>query len=298
MTWNPTRTFVPHICVTSVPGSKFQSASLYGQSFWVAGHFETKCTKWPQTDLEPYQITVPYMCCPRVPNFTPFRSTASHFWDIGHFEKSALNDPKMTLNLQGQRSLIYVLIVSPSLKFHPIILYGQPFSRYKVVDNLKMIPEWPWIVNCQKYIPCIYIINDLKLILKNKKYKIRYIYEVLTHEAQIFVRFALRPAVFKIQGYWKRKFRKCTEWPQTDFEILPVKSASHTSSNCARGPNFGPISDQLYDQGFSRYKVDENRKCTELLRTELEHLTVKIILYAQNTYPWGPNFGPFRSTTN
>ena len=30
----------------------------------------------------------------------------------------------------------------------------------------------------------------------------------------------------------------------------------------------------LYDQPFSRYKVDENRKCTEW-QNDLEHLTVK-----------------------
>ena len=48
--------------------------------------------------------------------------------------------------------------------------------------------------------------------------------------------------------------------------------------------------------GFQRYKVAENQKCTEWPRTELEQLTVKSILYTLNTYPWGPNFGPVRST--
>ena len=33
-----------------------------------------------------------------LPQITPLRSTASHFRVRGHFEKSALNDPKMTLN--------------------------------------------------------------------------------------------------------------------------------------------------------------------------------------------------------
>ena len=43
------------------------------------------------------------------------------------------------------------------------------------------------------------------------------------------------------------------------------------------------------------YKVGENRKCTESPQTELEHLTVESIPYTLNTYPWGPNFGPFCS---
>ena len=43
------------------------------------------------------------------------------------------------------------------------------------------------------------------------------------------------------------------------------------------------------------YKVGENWKCTKLPQIELEHLTVKSILYTLNTYCWGPNFGPFCS---
>ena len=49
---------------------------------------------------------------------------------------------------------------------------------------------------------------------------------------------------------------------------------------------------------FSRYNVAGNRKCTEWPQTELEHLTVNITLCILNAYPWGPNVGPFRSTTS
>ncbi len=45
----------------------------------------------------------------------------------------------------------------------------------------------------------------------------------------------------------------------------------------------------------------QGRRKSELHRTsptELEHLTVKITLYALNIYPRGPNFGSFRSTTS
>ncbi len=53
----------------------------------------------------------------------------------------------------------------------------------------------------------------------------------------------------------------------------------------------------LYDYPFPRYntyKVGENRKCTEWPQTELDDSAVKSTLYTLNTYPWGPNFGPFR----
>ena len=46
----------------------------------------------------------------------------------------------------------------------------------------------------------------------------------------------------------------------------------------------------------SRYKVVRNWKCTEWPLTDLGHFTVKSTLYTLNTYPWGPNFGPFGST--
>ncbi len=40
----------------------------------------------------------------------------------------------------------------------------------------------------------------------------------------------------------------------------------------------------LYDQRFSRYKVDGTRKCTEWLQTKLEHLTAKTTLHKKNEY--------------
>ncbi len=42
----------------------------------------------------------------------------------------------------------------------------------------------------------------------------------------------------------------------------------------------------------------KNWKCTEWPQTKLEHLTVKSTLYTLNTYPCGPNFRSFRSTTS
>ena len=41
-----------------------------------------------------------------------------------------------------------------------------------------------------------------------------------------------------------------------------------------------------------------NRKWTEWPQTDLEDLTVKSTLYTLNTYPWGPNFRQFRSSTS
>ena len=52
--------------------------------------------KWPSTlqgHIVPHVLLVS-----TVTYFTPFRSTTSRFWNTGHFETSAPNDPKLTLN--------------------------------------------------------------------------------------------------------------------------------------------------------------------------------------------------------
>ncbi len=46
------------------------------------------------------------------------------------------------------------------------------------------------------------------------------------------------------------------------------------------------------------YEVGKNRKYTEWPQTELEDLTVKSTLHTLFTYPWGQNFGLYRSTTS
>ena len=54
-------------------------------------------------------------------------------------------------------------------------------------------------------------------------------------------------------------------------------------------------------QRYTRYKVDEKRKCTERPQNDLEHLNVGMCestLYTLNNYPWDPNFGRFHSTMN
>ena len=59
-----------------------------------------------------------------------------------------------------------------------------------------------------------------------------------TPEAQIWVRFALRPDAFEIKIV---ENRKCTEWPQNDHKTLTVKSTLNTLSTHRQGPNFGPF---------------------------------------------------------
>ena len=70
--------------------------------------------------------------------------------------------------------------------------------------------------------------------------------------------------------HWTLNSQKCSVYTK----YLPKK------------PKFQSVS--LYDQQFSRYKVAENRKCTEWPQTDLKHLTVKSTLHTLNTYPMRP----------
>ena len=137
---------------------------------------------------------------PRVPNFTPFRYTTSHFSVTGHFEKSAPNDPKWpwTLEHYQLKCTPYVLLVSLIPKFHYVLLYSQPL-RYRVVWD--KCTEWPQ--------------NNLEPY----KVKLPHICITTILWSQISRRFTLWPASLRYKSFWD----KCTEWPQIDLEPYMVK---------------------------------------------------------------------------
>ncbi len=200
--------------------------------------------------------------------------------------------------------------MSQSPKFHPIFLYDQPFSRYKVADNQKCT-EWPH--------------NNLEhLIIKGTLYTIN-----IYLRGPNFCPLHSTPN-YKIQDFRDTRSLKtgnapneCAEWPkwpQTDFEILPVNSNVYTPSKYPRGPNWGfqdtrlskskrsemhrmistspwTLNSQKYlahkkylpprpkvrffcfmASSFSRYKVVKNResqKCTEWPQNDCGHVSVK-----------------------
>ncbi len=133
-------------------------------------------------------------------------------------------------NLNSQKYLIYTKQLPLRPKFWFVLLYNRRFSRFKVVENWKCTRErlqMAWTLNSRKYHAYTKSLprgpnfgplrsvtsrfpdtrlskigkvgNDPRLTehltVKSTLHKVR------TLEAQIFVRFALRPAVCKIQGY-------------------------------------------------------------------------------------------------
>ncbi len=87
--------FTPFRSTTAV----FKLQAIFRQVHWMT-------RKWTET-LEIHRYPI-YMWqiqwnTPRVPNFTPFHSTANHFRVTGHSQTSEPNDRKMTLNIKDQR---------------------------------------------------------------------------------------------------------------------------------------------------------------------------------------------------
>ncbi len=130
--------------------------------------------------------------------------------------------PNWTWTLKSQKYPVNIKYVSLRPKCWSILLYDQRFSRYRVAENQKCT-EWPQI--------------ELDHLTDKSN-----LYALNTYPCgPNFVRFALRPAVFEIQGCWKSEISKCTEWPQIGFGMLRTKSTSYTLNNKSRGPNLGPF---------------------------------------------------------
>ena len=104
MAMNTTRLIYP-ISVTSAP-----FISFYKHYFRVKGHFEKSAldnTKWPWTlQSQRYPICAPLVfSSPKI----PVPSTTSCFRVTDYLQKSAPNDPNMTLNTVSQSYPIYIL---------------------------------------------------------------------------------------------------------------------------------------------------------------------------------------------
>ncbi len=63
-----------------------------------------------QIDIESYKVKLPLyvQLVPRIPNFHSVSLLTSRFLDTGHFETSALNEPKLTWNPTRSNYPIYV----------------------------------------------------------------------------------------------------------------------------------------------------------------------------------------------
>ncbi len=124
-------------------------------------------------------------------------------------------------------------------------------------------------------------LNDHKLNLNTGQSKVPCMDQILTTEAHIVVRFALRLTVSEIKHVQCHQISEMHQMTSNCTWTVNSQKYSIYTAYLPPRPTFSSI--LLYDQPFPRYKVAKNRKCTECTQTELEHLIVKSILYTSNT---------------
>ncbi len=147
-----------------------------------------KCTKWPQNELEYLTVKSTLFTLNtyfRDPNFCPFHFTTSCFEDtmllkIGKNRK-CIEWPQTYPEHFTVKNTLYIL--STYLQRPNFLPFRSTASRFPDTRLSKSGK----IINAP---------NDIKLT-EHLTVKVPCIHKVITHEAQIMVRFALRPAVFK-----------------------------------------------------------------------------------------------------
>ncbi len=104
---------------------------------------------------------------------------------------------------------------------------------------------------------------------------------------------------FEMHGCQNRNDRITQEWSWTlNGQKYPVYKRNLPPPPPKHTPPVQIWSVSLYAQPFSKYKIVENRKCTEWPQNDLGHLAVKITLYKVYTYLRRPNVGPLHCTTS
>ena len=148
--------------------------------------------KWPwHVQGQKYQNA--YYIYPCWPNFRPFRSTISRFWVTTQFSEKCTEWPQMTLTCSRSKIPTGMLHTPPRPKFLSVSLYDEPFLSYGAIFGKvhRMTP------------------NDLAMFkVKNTDRHVAY-----TPEAQIFVRFALRRAVFELWRNFRKSAPHDPKWP-------------------------------------------------------------------------------------
>ncbi len=158
--------------------------------------------------------------------------------------------------LKGQKYSTYTKYIPMRSKFWYVSLYVWP-AVFKIPGCWKLemhwkTSEWPWTFKCQRY--------HMYLMLRPK-----------------FWCYSVWPVIFEIQSFSKIEKSKCTEWPNSAFKHLTVKSTLYALSTYPRSifficftlkpvffdppcPNFYPLHSTA---NLFRYtRLVENRKCT------------------------------------
>ncbi len=166
---------------------------------------------------------------PRVPNFTPFCSTANLFELQAILRQVHQMTSKWRWTLKDRKYFTYMLQLPATAKFHFISLYSQPFSSNR-----------PFETTAQ---------NDPKMTVNTKRSKVPHIHVITTPESQNSLRFPYGQPVSSYMSFE-------TSAPNDLKMTLNTKGQKYfTCYNYPRLPNF-----TSYLFTASRFRVNENGK--------------------------------------
>ena len=143
-------------------------------------------------------------------------------------------------------------------------------TRLSKIGNAPNDPEWPQVVNCQKY--------PAYTEYSHPRPKF--------HSVWLYDEPCLR---YKVD-----ENRKCTQWPQNDLNHLSVKSTLSTLNTHPRAKIslFFTLWPAIFEiQGCRKSEMNP------MTQNDLNHLSVTSTLSTLNTHLWCQTFTPFRSTT-
>ncbi len=248
--------------MTLPPLSKVWSVSLYDQLFSRYRVIENrKCTEWPQSDHGPLTVksTLYTLRTSPVVLIWSFLFYDQPFFEIQGYRKSEKSEVhSMTLEWHwtfNNKNAPCTLNTYPMRHtLLSVLLYENPFSTYNVVGNLKSQKciKWPQ-----------YDLGHLMV-------KTTPIHQLRTPEAQILIRFALRPPFSRFKVVQNRKNWKCTEWTQT----LNGQQYPAYTMYLFLGPKFWSVS--LYNSPSSRYCTLYNSPLTIMLRAKKKKMKFSV----------------------
>ncbi len=199
---------------------------------------------------------------PTTPNFTSLHPTASRFRLTGHFETSALNDPKETLNTKRPKVLYTGCISTLASQFS--LCFALPLAIFELQAILRQVrritPKWPWTLLGQRYPIYMWQLppspkfqsvslyrqpfarytcqfetsapNHPKVTINTKWKQIPHIHVTTVLESQIPFRFALRLAIFELQAILKQVHQMTPKWPWTlNDQKYPNRHVTTTPSS-------------------------------------------------------------------
>ena len=141
------------------PIPKFHSVSLYGQPFLRYRPFWDKCTEWPPNWPWTLQGQSPCKCIASIPDTQislrfAVRPAVFEFAIRTEWPQSDIEHYRVKGTHYKVKLYTYILLMFPSSKFHSVLLYDQPFSRYHTFYNSPLTTMLNVHNKCQKSTIC------------------------------------------------------------------------------------------------------------------------------------------------